>query len=116
MNINAILFSIDTEIARLQQARSLLAGMQGGTTSAPAKKVAKRRKLSAAARKRIADTQRKRWAKVKAEKAAKLAPAKKAGKKKAPAKKAVAKKTPAKKATKAVSKKVAPASAGTAPF
>ena len=67
--------------------------------TAPAKKIAKRRKLSAKTRKAIADAQRKRWAKVKAEKAAKKVPAKKAARK-APAKKATAK------PKKAASKKV----------
>jgi len=75
-----------------------------------AKKVRKRRELSATARKAIADAQHKRWEKVRAAAKAKKAPVKKAGKK-APAKKAAAKskKAPAKKAAKAVSKTAAPA-------
>lgn len=62
MSINDLLASIDSEIARLKQARALLAGIGGGK-SAPA--IKPKRKMSAAARKRIADAQRKRWAAVK---------------------------------------------------
>jgi hypothetical protein len=61
MSIDSLLASIDSEIARLKQARALLAGIGGGK-SAPA--IRPRRKLSAAARKRIGDAQRKRWAAV----------------------------------------------------
>jgi len=59
---------IDAEIERLQNARGLLSSLDGAVKKAPApaKKVAKRRKLSAKARKAIADAQIKRWAKVKA--------------------------------------------------
>jgi hypothetical protein len=69
MAIENILAQIDSEIARLQQARTLLASI--GTTAkvgssaknATAKsKPRKKRVLSADARKRIADAQRKRWA------------------------------------------------------
>lgn len=63
MSINDLLASIDSEIARLKQARALLAGIGGGK-SAPAIKPKPKRKLSAAARKRIGDAQRKRWAAV----------------------------------------------------
>jgi hypothetical protein len=87
MSIDTIVAEIDAEIARLQQARNLLDGLQSRTTSEPAKKPAKRRKLSAKARKAIADAQHKRWAKIKAEKASKLAPAKPEKKTAAPAKK-----------------------------
>jgi len=70
MAIENILAQIDSEIARLQQARKLLASIGDSSSSlAPsAKKPAvkatrkKRRALSAEARKRIADAQRKRWA------------------------------------------------------
>ena len=75
MSINSILAQIDSEIERLQQVRSLLAG-SGATASttterkakaAPAKaKTRKKRVLSPEARKRIADAQRKRWAAQKA--------------------------------------------------
>ena len=73
MAIDSIIAQIDAEIARLTQARSLLATL-GSTTVAvveakaarsPAKK-RKKRVLSAEARKRIADAQRKRWAAQKA--------------------------------------------------
>lgn len=68
MSLDNLLSTIDAEIARLQQARALLAGTSTKTrgksaasaTAAPKKKA--RRKLSAEARKRIADAQRKRWA------------------------------------------------------
>ncbi len=76
MKVDDILAGIDQEIARLQQARNLLAGDQPrrgrprGSTSA--KKAAKstaakstgrrKRRLSAEGRKRIAEAMRKRWA------------------------------------------------------
>jgi hypothetical protein len=69
MAIENILAQIDSEIARLQQARKLLASIGDSTSVTPsAKKPAakttrrKKRVLSAEARKRIADAQRKRWA------------------------------------------------------
>jgi hypothetical protein len=74
MAIENILAEIDAEIARLQQARTLLATL-GATTpkagriakKAPAKaKTRKKRVLSAEARKKIADAQHRRWAKIKA--------------------------------------------------
>ena len=76
MNITAILAQIDSEIARLTQARALLSNSgQVELTAkpakvpvAPAKKSKKKRILSAEARKRIADAQRKRWAAVRAKK------------------------------------------------
>jgi hypothetical protein len=74
MAIDSILAQIDAEIARLTQARTLLADL--GTASIaiaePVSKkssaVTKRKKrvLSPEARKRIADAQRKRWAAQKA--------------------------------------------------
>jgi len=75
MAIDSILAQIDAEIARLTQARSLLASL--GTVAikviepeakkSPAKsKRRKKRVLSPEARKRIADAQRKRWAAQKA--------------------------------------------------
>lgn len=77
MNVTALLSAIDSEIARLQQARTILTSNQpqkrrgrppGSTNqksvtsiaSKPAKK--KRTTMSAAGRKRIAEAQRKRWA------------------------------------------------------
>jgi sugar/nucleoside kinase (ribokinase family) len=70
MGIDSILAEIDAEIARLTQARALLATMGSATPAATkvkaatktAKKVGKKRVLSPEARKRIADAQRKRWA------------------------------------------------------
>ena len=68
MSLDNVLSTIDAEIARLQQARALLAGTGAGTrgrrttTAADAPKKRTRRRLSAEARKRIADAQRKRWA------------------------------------------------------
>jgi hypothetical protein len=78
-----ILNAIDEEIAKLRQARAILA--ESGY--APARKTPTaavthqkaRRKLSTKARKAIADAQRRRWAKVKSQK--KAAPAAPAGKK-----------------------------------
>jgi hypothetical protein len=69
-NVNdQILNAIDEEIAKLRQARAILA------ESAPVRKTPTaavthkkpRRKLSAKARKAIADAQRRRWAKVKSQ-------------------------------------------------
>ena len=70
MAIDSIVAQIDAEIARLTQARALLAGL-GLTaasaalkaTNAPAKsKTEEEAVLSPEARKRIADAQHKRWA------------------------------------------------------
>ena len=75
MAIDPILAQIDAEIARLTQARALLANLspvavavvEPKTTNSPAKrKRRKKRVLSPEARKRIADAQRKRWAAQKA--------------------------------------------------
>jgi hypothetical protein len=74
MAIDSILAQIDSEIARLTQVRSLLAGSgiaastvtERKTRKAPAKSAKKSRVLSPEARKRIADAQRKRWAAQKA--------------------------------------------------
>jgi hypothetical protein len=75
MAIENILAEIDSEIARLTQARSLLANLGGVSTkagrivkiaSAKVKAGKKKRVLSAEARKRIADAQKKRWAAAKA--------------------------------------------------
>jgi hypothetical protein len=70
MGIDSILAEIDAEIARLTEARALLASMGSATSAAtkgkgakkPARKAGKKRVLSPEARKRIADAQRKRWA------------------------------------------------------
>jgi hypothetical protein len=71
MAIDAILAQIDAEIARLTQARSVLAGLSsvsGAKTTKTTVKTTKRKKrvLSPEARKRIADAQHKRWAAQKA--------------------------------------------------
>jgi hypothetical protein len=65
MTLAGILSSIDSEIARLTQARALLSGLSTRDTAAPLRKP---RQLSAAARKKIAEAQRKRWAKLKKDK------------------------------------------------
>jgi hypothetical protein len=62
MNRNSILAEIDAEIARLEQARSLLAGSENTSTTKNALPAKKKRKLSKKARARIAEAQRKRWA------------------------------------------------------
>ena len=69
MSIENLLSTIDAEIARLQQARALIAGTRRGTgtrakatTTAAAPKKRVRRTLGPEARKRIAEAQRKRWA------------------------------------------------------
>jgi hypothetical protein len=67
MSLDNILSTIDAELARLQQARALLAGSgTPGRTPVPKKR---KRRMSAVARKRTGDAQRKRW--VKQRKAAK---------------------------------------------
>lgn len=59
MTSTDLIAAIDQEIARLTQARALLAGTRNGTTFTGRPT---RRRLSAAARKRISDAQKKRWA------------------------------------------------------
>ncbi len=73
MAIDSILAQLDAEIARLTEARALLANSGKASAKVTAPKVAKgpgkkakKRVLSAEARKRIADAQRKRWAAQKA--------------------------------------------------
>lgn len=71
MAIDSIIAQIDAEIARLTQARSLLANLGAAGISVASSTIAKspakagkkkKRILSPEARKRIADAQRKRWA------------------------------------------------------
>ena len=64
MDTSALLSAVDSEIATLKQARSLLAGQDGHFphVTKPAKK---HHTMSAAGRARIAAAQRKRWAKQK---------------------------------------------------
>jgi hypothetical protein len=76
-----VISQIDEQIARLQQARALLAGgdtapARGGRPAgtanvAKATTHQKRRKMTAAGRKAIGEAQRKRWAAIKAMKKAK---------------------------------------------
>jgi len=62
MDTDQLISEIDSEIARLQQARALLAGASSPThATSPRKK----RTLSAEARARIAAAQKRRWAKQK---------------------------------------------------
>jgi hypothetical protein len=72
MNITDLLSSIDSEIAALQQARTLLAGTNGASTPRVARSgkplARKKRVMSAEGRARIAAAQKKRWAKRKATK------------------------------------------------
>jgi hypothetical protein len=75
MNTRDILSVIDAEIARLQSARSLLAGTASKRKRRPRKAdsptappAPSKRTMSAAGRKAIAEAQRKRWAKQKAAK------------------------------------------------
>jgi hypothetical protein len=64
MSLDNVLSSIDAEIARLQQARALLAGIDAKPASEVAvpKRARRKRTMSAEARKRIGEAQRKRWA------------------------------------------------------
>ena len=75
MTIQSILSEIDAEIARLTQARKLLAAAGPAKKNAAVARIAaqparkrKARVLSAEARKRIADAQRRRWAAQKSKK------------------------------------------------
>jgi hypothetical protein len=71
LNTKEILDHINSEIARLQQVKSLLQGTANGSSrvaassanGSTAPKVKGKRVLSAEARKKIAAAQRKRWAK-----------------------------------------------------
>jgi type II secretory pathway component PulJ len=70
-----ILQALDAEIARLQQARNILASSLPSSSGRGRRKLTSnakgtRRELSPQARKAIADAQRKRWAKVKTQKKA----------------------------------------------
>jgi translation initiation factor 2 gamma subunit (eIF-2gamma) len=79
MAIEKILTEIDAEIARLKQARALLANLGSATTKAPVMQTkapakveaAKKRVLSPEARAKIAAAQHRRWAKQKAKTKAK---------------------------------------------
>lgn len=78
MEVSRIIIELDAQIAKLQQARAVLAGTtvstvrtgpgrpKGGKKPAPAavktSTAPRKRKLSAEGRKRIADAMKKRWA------------------------------------------------------
>jgi hypothetical protein len=66
VNTQELLAAIDHDIARLQNARNILAGSaetrRRGRPPAIGKKQSAKRVLSAAARQKIAEAQRKRWA------------------------------------------------------
>jgi hypothetical protein len=77
VNTQEVLAALDTEIARLQRARNLLANAsvpkrQGRPPASANRTAPKKRMLSAAARARIAEAQRQRWAKQKKQKAVKV--------------------------------------------
>jgi hypothetical protein len=70
MQVGHIISVIDSEIERLQQARSLLLGVDGkkvknrGVLAAPkaAKKATRKHRLSAEGRQRLSEALKKRWA------------------------------------------------------
>ena len=76
VNTPEIVAALDTEIARLQHARTLIAGSaqpkRRGQPPASPKAASKKRTMSAEGRKRIADAQRKRWAARKKQKPVKV--------------------------------------------
>ena len=76
VNTHELLSALDTEIVRLQHARTLIAGSaepkRRGRPPASPKAVPKKRTMSAEGRKRIADAQRKRWAAQKKQKTVKV--------------------------------------------
>jgi len=81
VQVSQILIEIDNEIARLQQARDLLAGgsakvVKRGRPAAAKKKAAKaptKRKLSPEGRRKIGEAMKRRWAERRKELAAKSA-------------------------------------------
>jgi hypothetical protein len=73
MDLKSIVAELDEEISRLQQARTLLAGIpvaasKGSHRTVGPLKGRKRRKMSAAARAKMSAAQKKRWAKSKSPK------------------------------------------------
>lgn len=66
MDYSKIIAEIDSEINRLQKARSALADLNGARATSNGPRRGGRRKMSAAARARIAAAQRARWARVRA--------------------------------------------------
>ncbi len=75
MSLKSLIAELDNEIARLRQARALLAGEDAAPKAAAAKGNGKivKRVLSPEARQRIALAQKKRWAKTKRAKSKALA-------------------------------------------
>lgn len=65
VNTSTLVSELDKQIARLREARNLLAGESGKTrrVSTAKKKPAKKRVLSAEARAKMAAAQKRRWAK-----------------------------------------------------
>lgn len=61
MALTKVIAQIDKDIARLQQARKLLAEELTSGSFLPAKKAHKQRVLTPEGRKRIADAVRRRW-------------------------------------------------------
>ena len=81
MQVSQILVEIDNEIARLQQARNLLAGgsPRGAKRGrAAAKRVPSKRRMSAEGRRKIAEAMKRRWAERRKEGSARGAKAAKA--------------------------------------
>jgi hypothetical protein len=72
VEVSRIIAEIDAQIAKLQQARELLAGTTASTNNGPGRPkgsknvktaaVARKRKLSPEGRKRIAEAMKRRWA------------------------------------------------------
>ena len=65
MQVSQILVEIDNEIARLQQARNLLAGETGRVAKrgrAAVKRTPTKRRMSAEGRRKIAEAMKRRWA------------------------------------------------------
>jgi hypothetical protein len=65
MEVSEILLSVDLEIARLKQVRTILSdgtSTEGAKGNAGNTRARKKRTLSPETRKRIAEAQRKRWA------------------------------------------------------
>jgi hypothetical protein len=60
MNTSELVSSVDSEIARLQEVRALLAGHNGNIR--PGRKPGRKRTMSAAARARIGAATKARWA------------------------------------------------------
>ena len=76
MQVSQILVEIDNEIARLQQARNLLAGesvRRAKRGKAAVKRAPSKRRMSAEGRRKIAEAMKRRWAERRKESSAKSA-------------------------------------------